>query len=58
MEFPGLATFVQAAPVIDPVGGVGVLLDLEDQEPLANGVDASAGDEDRVACGDRDGLQG
>jgi hypothetical protein len=49
MERAWPALVVDPAPVIDAVGGVGVLLDLEDEIAGADGMDASAGQEHRLA---------
>ena len=38
MQLPGFAVGSQAAKVINAVGGIGVLLDLGDQDTLADGV--------------------
>ena len=54
VELAGLAVQAGAAPVVEAVGGVGVLLDLEDQVARVDRVDLPAVDEDRVARGDRD----
>ena len=49
MEFARLAVESEAVPIEDTVGGVGVLLDLVNQESGADRVEAAGGDEDRVA---------
>ena len=49
VEFAWLAVEAGAVPVEDAVGGVAVLLDFDDEVALADGVEASAGDEDAVA---------
>ena len=48
---------IAAVPVEDPVGGVGILLDFEDDEAGADGVDASAGEEHGIALGDVDAVE-
>ena len=50
MEIAGLARLgVDAVEVVNPVGGVGVLLDFEDEVARADGVDASGGEEHDLA---------
>ena len=49
MEGPGLPVRPQAAVVEDPVGDIGVLLDLRDHQPRADGVEGAGGDEEHVS---------
>ena len=53
VEGAGLAVQAPAAPVVEAVRRVGVLLDLQDQVPGVDRVDLAAADEDRVAGRDR-----
>ena len=48
LEVPDGAVETEAAPVVDTVGGVGVLLDLEDEIAAVDGVDLAAADQDGV----------
>ncbi|MBS6511007.1 MAG: hypothetical protein KH334_04820, partial [Clostridiales bacterium] len=48
VQFPGFAVGAQAAIVVDPVGAVGILLDLTDQDPGADGMDGPRLDEKHV----------
>ena len=48
VEGAGLAVEAGAVPIEDAVGGVAVLLDFHDEVAFADGVEASAGDEDAV----------
>lgn len=57
MKFAGGAVGSDAAPVVDAVGGVGVLLDFEDEAAGVDGVDESAGDEDGVAGVDVEAVE-
>ena len=54
MQFARLAVEPHASPVVDPVGGVGALLDLGDEEAGGDRVHGSGGDHDDVAGGHRD----
>ncbi len=58
VELTGLAIEAGAVPIEDAVGGVAVLLHLDDDVAFTNGVEASAGDEDAVAALDVDGVEG
>ena len=49
MEIARGAVKAHAIPVEDTVGGIGVLLDLVDEESRSDGVKSPGGDEDRVA---------
>ena len=49
MELAGLAVEAVPVPVKDTVGRVAVLLNLDDDESLADGMEASARDEDALA---------
>src|ERR1019366_3596518 len=53
----GAGLVIDAAPVVDAVGGVGVLLDFEDDVAGADGVDASAGQEHGVALPRMEGAE-
>ena len=57
MEFAALARGVEAVPIKDAVGGVGVLLDFKQDNAGAQGVDAAAGKEHGVAGFDRDAME-
>ena len=48
MQLPGLAVGAPPAVVIDPVGAVGVLLDLTDQDARPDGVDGAGLDEEHI----------
>ena len=49
MELAGFPVQADSVPVEHSVGGVAVLLDLEDDEAFADGVESAAGDEEAVA---------
>ena len=50
VQGPGAAVEAGAIPVENAIGSVAVLLDLENDEARADGVESAAGDEDGVAC--------
>jgi S-DNA-T family DNA segregation ATPase FtsK/SpoIIIE len=58
MEFARHAVEAGAVPIEDAVGGVAVLLHLDDHVALADGVETSAGNEDTVAGFDGDDMKG
>ena len=57
VERPGLAVGADAAPVVDPEGGVGHLLDLGQHHPRADRVDRPGRDQDAVARPGREAVQ-
>ena len=56
MQLPRPAVEAHAAPVVDPVGGVGILLDLEDQVAAVDRVQLPAAYQNRIARGDREAM--
>lgn len=52
VQFAGLSVKTQATIVIDPVGQVGCLLDLGDEGPGPDGVDAAGREEEHIAGSD------
>ncbi len=56
VEIAGFALEAAAIPIEDAIGGVGILLDLVDEESGADGVEAAGGDEDRLAGSGSDGV--
>ena len=54
VEFPAFALGVHAVPIEDPIGGVGGLLDLGDQQAGADGVEGSGGQEIALSGFDAD----
>ena len=57
VEFAGFAIEAFAVPIVHAVGGVGVLLDLEDDEAAADGVDAAAGEKHGIASANGDAME-
>ena len=57
VEFARLAVEAGAVPVEDAIGGVAVLLDFDNDIARADGMEASAGDEDAVAGFHRDSVE-
>ena len=49
MEFTGLAVLANSAVVVDSVGGVGILLDLSNEDSLAYCMQSSALNKEHVA---------
>lgn len=58
MEFPRHPIEAGSVPVEDAVGGIAVLLNLDDHVALAYGMEPSAGDKDAVAAFDRNDVKG
>ncbi len=54
---PGPALFIQPVPVVEAVGDIVVLLDLEQQQSGADGVDQPAGDEQGLPGPGRKAVQ-
>jgi len=44
MELAGLPLGIDAVPIVDPVGGIGILLDLRDQAACPQSMHQSRGD--------------
>lgn len=57
VEVARVAVGVGAIPIVDAVGGVGVLLDFEQHDARAEGVDASRWDEENVAAFGGDAVE-
>ncbi len=57
MQFAGHTIETGAVPIEDAVGGVAILLDLDDHIALTDGVEPSAGDEDAVTAFDWDDVE-
>src|ERR1700712_3181065 len=57
MQFPTAALAVAPVPIEEPVGGVAVFLNLDDNVSGADRVDAAGGQEHRIACADRDRVE-
>ena len=50
MQLSGGAIESEASPVVDPVGGIGILLDFQDDRTASDGVKASGGNEHAIAA--------
>ena len=57
VQSTGLAVRAHAAVVVDPVGHVGILLDLGDHDALADGMQGAGGDEEHIALVHRGRVQ-